>query len=229
MSESRPVHGSSASGPMPWQPLADRPTEAVQPVGRDTRQDTVVSRPVMPPAPRWAEDDSVQRGSWRHDDTPSTRPDYWDAPVVVRRADTLAGLLLLLAGIAAGVSLLVVWMNGGAIGLDMVRHGLEDLNRDPQRLAGRNTWEPLAVAFGGAVLFLIGLLVFVPAKTHRFLGAIALIVTLVVAAGVLVPLANANWDLDHWAVGGWFTAAVAGLGLLGAFKALATNPRSSRS
>jgi hypothetical protein len=46
-----------------------------------------------------------------------------------------------------------------------------------------------------------------------------------VGAAVLVPLADADWDLQRWAVGGWFTAAVAGLGLLGALKALMTHPR----
>ncbi|PZA20050.1 hypothetical protein DMO24_17505 [Modestobacter versicolor] len=158
------------------------------------------------------------------DDGTSTQPDYRDAPVLVRRADTLAGLLLLLAGIAAGVSLLVVWVNGGGTGLDLVTDGIDDLG-DPQRLDDRDTWEPLAVVFGGAALFVLGLLAFVPAKSHRFLGVLALLVSLVVAAAVLVPLADANWDVQRWAVGGWFTVAVAGLGFLGALKALMTHPR----
>ena len=75
------------------------------------------------------------------------------------------------------------------------------------------------------MLFLLGLLMFVPARTHRFLGALALLVSLVVGAAVLVPLADADWDVDRWAVGGWFTVAVAALGVLGALKALMTNAR----
>ncbi|WP_369139640.1 hypothetical protein [Modestobacter versicolor] len=226
---SDPPHGSTA---YPAGPLTDQPTEVVHTGAPDPRQDTVVG-PTLYPSPR-PPDDGGRPGPWddgpgdrQVDDGTATRPEYRDAPVVVRRADTLAGLLLLLAGIAAGVSLLVVWVNGGDTGLDLVRGGVDDLG-EPQRLLDRDSWQPLAVVFGGAALFLLGLLLFVPARAHRFLGALALLVTLVVAAGVLVPLADADWDLQDWAVGGWFTAAVAGLGFLGALKALMTHPRPGR-
>jgi hypothetical protein len=85
------------------------------------------------------------------------------------------------------------------------------------------------VVGGGIALFGLGLLMYAPARTHRFLGVLALLVSVVVAAGVLVPLADAEWDLARSAVGAWFTAAVAGLGLLGALKAMSTGPRTSRS
>jgi hypothetical protein len=226
-------HGSSASPgvPLPGQPLADQPTEVLRTGGYDT------AGPAYPP-PRATDDGTSQPGSWRRDDDlpandgrandgTATQPDYRNAPVVVRRADTLAALLLLLAGIAAGISLLVVWLHGGATGLDLVRDGVDDLG-DPQRLADRDTWEPLAVVFGGAALFVLGLLMVIPAKTHRSLGVLALLVTLVVAAGVLVPLADAQWDVQPWAVGAWFAVAVGGLGFLGALKALLTGPKVGR-
>jgi hypothetical protein len=226
-------HGSTAAGGdwAPAEPLADRPTEVVHTGGPDPRYDTLVGAPPTYPAPEQrydepADDSLFDDGEW--DDGSSTQPDYRDTPVVVRRADDLAGLLLLLAGIAAGISLLVVWVNGGATGLDLVGDGLGDLD-DGSRLA--DSWAPLTVVFGGAALFLLGLLMFVPARTHRFLGALALLVSLGVVAGVLVPLADADWDVERLAVGGWFTVAVGGLGVLGALKALMTGPRrdSSRS
>jgi hypothetical protein len=239
--------GSSASTGtgLPGQPLSEQPTEVVQPVQRDPRVDTVVGRAPAVPARSWSGDDGdTDAGFWqRHDDrdgdrddaregepahdpydAASTRPDYRDAPVVVRRADTVAGLLLLLAGIAAGVSLLVVWVHGGGTGLDLVRDGVRDL-ADPKRLADRDTWEALAIVSGGVALFLLGLLMYVPAKSHRFLGVLALLVSLVVAAGVLVPLADVHWEVRRWAVGSWFAVAVGGLGFLGALKALMTHPR----
>ena len=248
-------HGSTAftGTPLPGQPLADQPTEVVHRPdgGWAQRDDTVVAGPAYghqpggtqptaaqptaaQPTGFWHRDDAGdERDGGRHadpdDDGTTTAPEYRDAPVVVRRADTVAGLLLLLAGIAAGVSLLVVWFNGGATGLDLVRDGFDDLAESPRELVDRDSWEPLAVVLGGAALFVLGLLVFVPAKTHRFLGALALLVTLVVAAGVLVPLADANWELEPWAVGAWFAAAVAVLGFLGALKALMSGPRSRRS
>jgi len=227
-------HGSTA---FPGTPLADQPTEVVPPVQYDPGYDSASAPAYGHPEPRSGDDGDTDPGFWApvdeqddavEDDGAATRPVYRDAPVVVRRADSLAGLLLLLAGIAAGLSLLVVWVNGGVPGLDLVRAGFDDLAEDPQRLADRNTWEPLAVLLGGAALLVLGLLLFVPAKTHRFLGALALLVSLVVAAAVLVPLAEANWDLQPWAVGAWFTAAVAGLGFLGALKALMTGPKVGR-
>jgi hypothetical protein len=209
----------------PGLPLSEQPTEVVPPVQRFPRHTAAAGHSGDTVPDFWHRDDG-------RDDEPApdpydatrTRPDYRDAPVVVRRADTLAGLLLLLAGIAAGVSLLVVWVHGGGTGLDLVRAGVKDLG-DPQRLADRNTWEAPGIVAGGAVLFLLGLLMFAPAKTHRFLGVLALLVSLVVAAGVLVPLADIRWDVQRWAVGSWFAAAVGGLGFLGALKALMTHPR----
>lgn len=223
-------HGSSAftGVPLPDQPLADRPTEVVHTGGYDPGPDATA--PVQYQAPddeptRWeATDDQPPARDQDPDDGSRTQPDYRAAPVVVRRADTLAGLLLLLAGIAAGVSLLVVWVSGGGTGLDLVRDGFDDLG-DPQRLADRDTWEPLVVVLGGAVLFLLGLLAFVPAKSHRVVGVLALLVSLAVAAAVLKPLADADWDLSSWEVGAWFPVAVAGLAFLGALKALATHPK----
>ena len=53
---------------------------------------------------------------------------------------------------------------------------------------------------------------------------LALLVSLVVAAAVLVPLADADWDVARWAVGCWFAVAVAALGFLGGLKALMTHP-----
>ena len=207
-------------GLVPGQSLADQPTVVVQPLGPDPRADTVPAVPLYPlprPVADEVSDDPLDDiADWEPDTT--TRPDYRDAPVVVRRADTLAGLLLLLAGIAAGVSLLVVWVEGGDTGLDLVSRGLGDL-------WGRTSWEAPAVVFGGAALFVVGLLMYAPARSHRFLGVLALLLALGVGAAVLVPLADADWDLQRWAVGGWFTAAVAGLGLLGALKALMTHPR----
>jgi hypothetical protein len=230
MSDPDAPHGSSAfpGGTPGGQPLSEQPTELVQPVPRDARYDTVVGpapgQQLTGPAPvtQETEPDLVP---W--DDRTETRPDYRDAPVVVRRADPLAGLLLLLAGIATGVSLLVVWVHGGDTGLAVVSDVVDDFG-DPTFLAQDGSWEPLVVVFGGAALFLLGLLMYVPAKTHRLLGALAVLVSLVVAAGVLEPLAYAEWDTTRWAVGGWCTVAIGVLGFLGGLKALSTGPRSRR-
>jgi hypothetical protein len=220
--------GTAAGGDRaPAERPAGQPTEVV--TGRpDPGDDTLVGARPADPAPEQRydepEDDSLfDDGEW--DEGTETRPDHGGTPVAVREADGLAGLLLLLAGIAAGVSLLVVWTKGGPTGLDLVGDGLDGLD-DGRQVAG--SWPPLAVVFGGAVLFVLGLLLFVPARTHRFLGALALLVTLCVAAGVLVPLAEADWDVERLAVGGWFPVAAAGLGLLGALKALMTGPRRAR-
>jgi hypothetical protein len=159
--------------------------------------------------------------------TPYTAPQYSTTPVTVRRPDTLASLLLLLAGIAAAVSLILRWLPGNDLtGLDLVRRGFDDVaGGGVGRLFSTGFWQPAAVILGGGVLFLLGLLMVLPARTHRFLGILALLVSLVAAAGVVVPLASIGWDVRKIDTGFWFAVAVPALGLLGALKAMFTGPR----
>ncbi|WP_448626927.1 hypothetical protein [Geodermatophilus sp. URMC 64] len=156
-----------------------------------------------------------------------TAPQYSTQPVKVRRADAFAALLLILAGIAAGVSLLLSWLpRDNTRGWDILRLGFDTIAEDG--IGGLFTsgfWQPLAVILGGGVLFVLGLLMLVPARAHRFLGLLALLVSIAVAAGVLVPLADNGWDLGDFGIGFWFAIAVAVLGLLGSLKALLTGPK----
>lgn len=159
-----------------------------------------------------------------------TTPDYTPRPVAVRRPDLLAGLLLLLAGAAAAVSLPLPWLPADdAGGLDLVRRGLDDLGSGPGELVSTGFWQPLTVVLGGGVLLVLGLLLFLPARRHRFLGLLALLVTAAVAAAVLVPLVQAGFAPGDFRAGFWCAAAVAVLGLLGALKALVTGSRTRRS
>ena len=151
-----------------------------------------------------------------------TAPPYSEKPVPFRHPESLGGLLLILAGIAAGVSLLLDWLDGEDVsGLTLVRQGFEDFGG----IVDTGLWQPLAIVLGGGVLLLLGLAMWLPLRTHRFLGLLALIVTLIVTAGVLVPLSQADWDLGFFAIGFWFGIAVAVLGLLGSLKALLTGPK----
>jgi hypothetical protein len=152
----------------------------------------------------------------------ATAPDYSARPVAFRRPESLGGLLLVLAGIAAGVSLLLDWLADDDVsGLTLVRDGFDDLGR----IFDNGMWQPLAIVLGGVVLLLLGVLMWLPFRTHRTLGILGLVVSGIVAAGVLVPLYRADWDLGVFAVGFWFGIAVAVLGLLGSLKALLTGPR----
>jgi hypothetical protein len=156
----------------------------------------------------------------------STSPQYSTAPVAVRRGDAFAALLLILAGIAAAVSLLLEWLRADdAKGWDILRDGFTALGDDVGSFFSDGFWQPLAIMLGGGVLFLLGLLVLVPAKAHRFLGLVALLVSGAVVAGVLIPLADADWHLGDFRVGFFFAMAVGALGLIGSLKALLTGPR----
>jgi hypothetical protein len=152
----------------------------------------------------------------------STAPEYDTRPVAFRRPDVAAGLLLVLAGVAAGISLLLPWLSDhDDRGLRLVRRGFEEFGE----LGSTGFWQPLAVVLGGGALFVLGLLMFLPARTHRFLGALSLAVTALAAAGVLVPLAQDHWRLGGFAAGFWFAIAVPVLGLLGSLKALLTGEK----
>lgn len=162
----------------------------------------------------------------RYATAPGTTPQYSTQPVAVRRPDALGSLLLLLAGIAAGISLLLTWLPHSRLtGLDLVRQGFSLLLHHLGRLVSSGMWQPLVVVLAGGALFVVGLLLLVPARAHRFLGVLAFLLALAAVAGVLVPLADAGWRPSRFGVGFWFAAAVAVLGLLGALKALLTGRR----
>jgi hypothetical protein len=153
----------------------------------------------------------------------STTPPSATRPVAFRRPDVAAALLLVLAGVAAGIALLLPWLaDRDDSGLELVRRGLDEMGN----LGDTGFWQPLAVVFGGAALLLLGLLMFLPARTHRALGIVALLVTAVAAAGVLVPIAQNDWSLRGFGVGFWFAIAVPVLGLLGSLKAVLTPARA---
>lgn len=156
----------------------------------------------------------------------TTTPDYTGRPIALRRPDRLAALLLILAGIAAAVSLLLRWVTSSDVtGWGLVRSAWHQLRAAPSELAHSGLWQPAAVVAGGAILLVLGLLLFVPARTHRFLGVLALLVSLGAGAGVLVALSGVHWHVGRFQIGFWFAVAVPVLGILGAFKAMMTTPR----
>jgi hypothetical protein len=146
--------------------------------------------------------------------------------VVLRRPDRLGGILLLLAGVAAGASLWFPWVRRtGATGLTLARRAIDAAGTGVGALGRSGLWQPLAVVLGGAVLFLLGLLLFRRARTHRLVGLLALLVAEAVTVGVVVLLAGARWLPGRIGPGLWLAVAAAGLGLLGALKALLSGPR----
>ncbi|MDP9392427.1 MAG: hypothetical protein M3P89_13920 [Actinomycetota bacterium] len=154
---------------------------------------------------------------------PATAPEHASAQGAPRRQDPVGSLLLLVSGIAAGISLLLRWLADSDItGLSLVRDGFSALGRGVGSVLSTGYVQPLTVVLGGGVLFLLGLLLLVPARRHRAVGLLALVVALLVAVAVLVPLAIAGWALSFFGVGFWFAIAVAVLGLLGGLKALLT-------
>ena len=156
----------------------------------------------------------------------ATAPPWSTGPVVLRRPDVLAGLLLLLAGIAAAASLVLPWLADaeGFRGLDLVRRALGDLDG----LVATGLWQPLVVVLGGAALLVLGLWALVPARDHRLVGLLALVLSAAAAAAVLVPLVQARWSPGFFGPGFWCAVAVAVLGLAGSLTAVVTGPRRPR-
>jgi len=154
----------------------------------------------------------------------TTSPHYSDRPVAVRGPESLGGLLLILAGLVAAVSLVLHWLDGSDVsGWGLVRQGFDDLGG----AFSSGLWQPLVIVLGGGLLFLLGLALWLPARSHRFVGLVALIVSLAITAAVLVPLSDAKWKLSFFGPGFWCAIAVAVLGLLGSLKALLTRPSGS--
>jgi hypothetical protein len=178
------------------------------------------------PAEVAEDDEEAEQASDAAAGWPNRGPDSASQLVVLRRADRFGALVLVLAGVAAGVSLFLPWMRGDtASGLSLVQRGIDLVGPGVGELARSALWQPLTVVLGGGLLLLLGLLLFLPGRAHRLVGVLALLVAMTAAAAVLVLLADADWRVDRLGLGMWFAVAVPALGLLGALKAMLTAPR----
>ncbi len=150
-----------------------------------------------------------------------------DAPpelTVVRRPDPVGAAALVLAGVEANVSLLLSWSPGeGPTGLSLVQHGVEVLRSGPDGLQGY-FWQPPVVVVSGGLLIFLGLLLLVPARAHRLVGVVSLIVALAAGTAVTWLIVESGLADDRFGAGLWCAVAVPVLGVLGSFKAMLTAP-----
>jgi hypothetical protein len=174
--------------------------------------------------PATAADRPDAAGATAHGASPATDPTlpkYSAEPMALKRQDPVAALLLLVAGLLTGISVLLPWLaDDDVTGLTLVKDAFTALGDSVGEVVRTGYIQPLTIVLGGGVLFVLGGLLLVPARGHRLVGLVALVVALLVAAAVLVPLAIAGWDLGEFGIGFWFAIAVAVLGLVGAIKAL---------
>lgn len=145
--------------------------------------------------------------------------------VVLRRADRVGAGALVLAGVAANVSLSLSWWPGeGPTGLSLVQRGVEGLALGAGGWAVGDIWQPFVVVLCGGLLVLLGFLLLVPARAHRLVGLLALAVALAAGVAVTTLMADGGWGADQFGPGMWCAAAVPILGALGALKAMLTPP-----
>jgi hypothetical protein len=193
--------------------------------------------PTVPRAHRVAEDEATILGfpaDAPDDDEEADRleaesvagvPETSGELLVLRRPDRVAAAVLVLAGVAANVGLFLPWSPGeGSYGLALVQQGVDVLGGGIGELIRSGLWQPFAVVLAGGLFVILGLLMLVPAHSHRMLGVMALFVALGAAAAVVVLFSSAGWRVDRTEIGMWFAVAVPGLGLLGALKAMLTPP-----
>jgi small basic protein len=130
---------------------------------------------------------------------------------------------MVLAGAGVGVSLLLDWLADadGLTGYEILRQGLDNFGS----IFSTGLWQPVVIVVGAAILLLIGLTAFVPGKSRRLLGLIALLVALAMVAAVLVALSDSDFDLSVFAAGFYVVIGATALGLLGALKAAVTPPK----
>ena len=146
--------------------------------------------------------------------------------VVLRRADRIGAAALVLAGVAANVSLSLSWAPGeGPTGLSLVQRGVEGLRASGGAWALDGIWQPFAVVLSGGLLVLFGFLLLIPARAHRLVGVLALVVSLAAATALALLMADGGWGAEQFGPGMWCAVAVPILGALGALKAMLTAPR----
>ena len=143
------------------------------------------------------------------------------------RADSIAGITLMLAGVAAAASLWFPWMRGDdTTGLALLRRSVAVAGAGVEALGhSSGQWEPLAIVLGGALLLPLGVLLFIPSRTHRIMGLLALCAAMAVTAGVVSRFAQAQWNWAGFDRGMWCAIAAAVLGIMGALKAMLRIPR----
>ena len=142
--------------------------------------------------------------------------------VVVRRADPVAASALVLAGVAANVSLVLSWAPGdGPTGLTLVQRGVEALSAGEAPSA---VWQPPVVVLGGFLLVLLGFVMLAPTRGHRLVGVLALAVSLAAAAAVILLIADLGLTADQFGPGMWCAVAIPVFGVLGSAKAMLTAP-----
>ena len=158
----------------------------------------------------------------RPEATPETTPSDVGL-VVLRRPDRIGAAALVLAGVAANVSLSLSWAPGdGPTGLSLVRRGVEELGVGAGTWDLTSIWQPVAVVLCGGLLVLLGLLLLVPARAHRLVGVLALVVSLAAATAIVLLMADGGWGADQFGAGMWCAVAVPVLGALGSLKAMLT-------
>jgi hypothetical protein len=168
-------------------------------------------------------DDDAERSAG--DEGPAVLPAHLGL-VAVRRADRTAGGALVLAGVAANMSLSLSWSPGeGFTGLTLVQRGVEVLTSGMAGSVDSAVLQPLVVVLCGGLLVVLGFLALIPARAHRLVGLLALSVALAAAAAVAVLMADGGWGPDQFGPGMWCAVAVPVLGALGALKAMLTAPQ----
>jgi hypothetical protein len=145
--------------------------------------------------------------------------------VSLRRPDALACAGLVLAGVAANASLLLPWSPGnGPTGLALVEGGVRALSSGVAAAGRTGAWQPLTVVVSGGLLVLLGMLLLVPARTHRLVGLLSLGTALAAAVAVTYLLAGTGWRVEQFGPGLWCAVAVPVFGVVGALKAMLTPP-----
>ncbi len=143
----------------------------------------------------------------------------------LKRSDPVGACALVLAGVAANVSLSLSWWPGeGPPGLTLVQSGAEALDSGVGDAVRTAVWQPFVVVLCGGLLVLLGFLLLVPARAHRLVGVLALAVALAAGAAVVLLLADDGLVTDGFGPGLWCAVAVPVLGVLGALKAMLTAP-----
>jgi hypothetical protein len=227
-------------------------TERLQPSGsgprtsrrrfRSRRPEDGGTIPAIPPVYLTVEPDPTLLGFPAEfaDDDEDDEPEPPSAPApaeaasrpglqVVRRADPIAAGALVLAGVAANVSLVLSWAPAaGPTGLSLVQRGVEAVGSGLDAVAGV-VWQPAIVVLCGGLLVLLGFLLLVPARAHRLIGLLALVVSMTAAAAVILLIVDTGLVDDRFGTGMWCAVAVPVLGLLGSLKAMLTAPRITLS
>ena len=145
----------------------------------------------------------------------------WGAPQTPARPNLFAGVLLVLGGLFGVLQSFLPWIDSDFSNTHVNGMDIADLAGQASDLGAGASESTLiqigvwTVLVGGALALLLGVLMFVPMRSHRPFGGVALVLSLLMVLGAVFWLTGGDPNPDSTSVGYYFFLLAGVVALIG--------------